>query len=632
MEPARYPSREEGRRASPTSGVEQQSYAGSEVASGSFDNVGGQRPPWAVYLAHKLFDKNHLDRSLERRHITGIAFSGTVGVGIFVGSGLIIGIAGPGGCVISYLWAGAVITAIMRSLAEMVSVRPVSGALIDYPHTFVDPALGFAVGASYLLAQCMSMAILTSSAARIAGQFDSQPNRNTDDERKQKIGIVIGLCVLTLLSNLSGVKLYGRFERVIKWFKLVLIVGVCVLAIVIRAGVGRRSSAPEARGYGKYSIVPFLRWDGFDSEDDLAGGGYKTGISGSWGVFLSIWTSTTLAMFSCMGGEIVIVTAGEAASPRRDIPQAARFMYLAPVGLYILMTFLLGLNINFLDPGLQHPWIESTSAASTSPFILVVRRAGIEVLPSVLNACFLVSAYTTANTALYMSSRTLFSMAQMYGKNTIIARTLGRTNNGHTPVAAILFCSMFGLLSLLGIADKSFDQPILSLTAFYTGSVACVYASQCIAFLRFKSGLTQLKKNHSLSRGSDLYKDKHYRAHWQPGCAIFGLFACVMIVVFSGWPAIYLLVAEDSLAKAVRERLKPSRYFAADVVGAYSGPILFFLLYGTYKLLYRTRLRTFREYEDMYFLPEFDKEPLHHDGPLKPRWRYALRVTWSLLR
>ena len=107
-------------------------------------------------------------------------------------------------------------------------------------------------------------------------------------------------------------------------------------------------------------------------------------------------TSTTLAMFSCMGGEIVIVTAGEAASPRRDIPQAARFMYLAPVGLYILMTFLLGLNINFLDPGLQHPWIESTSAASTSPFILVVRRAGIEVLPSVLNACFLVSAYTTA--------------------------------------------------------------------------------------------------------------------------------------------------------------------------------------------------------------------------------------------
>lgn len=37
----------------------------------------------------------------------------------------------------------------MRSLAEMASVRPVNGALMDYPHTFVDEALGFAVGIMY---------------------------------------------------------------------------------------------------------------------------------------------------------------------------------------------------------------------------------------------------------------------------------------------------------------------------------------------------------------------------------------------------------------------------------------------------------------------------------------------------
>ena len=37
----------------------------------------------------------------------------------------------------------------MRSLAEMVSVRPVSGALMDYPDVFVDKALGIAVGIFY---------------------------------------------------------------------------------------------------------------------------------------------------------------------------------------------------------------------------------------------------------------------------------------------------------------------------------------------------------------------------------------------------------------------------------------------------------------------------------------------------
>lgn len=37
----------------------------------------------------------------------------------------------------------------MRSLAEMVSVRPVKGALMDYPDVFVDEALGFTVGIFY---------------------------------------------------------------------------------------------------------------------------------------------------------------------------------------------------------------------------------------------------------------------------------------------------------------------------------------------------------------------------------------------------------------------------------------------------------------------------------------------------
>ena len=37
----------------------------------------------------------------------------------------------------------------MRSLAGMVSVRPVSGALMDYPYVFVDKALGITVGIFY---------------------------------------------------------------------------------------------------------------------------------------------------------------------------------------------------------------------------------------------------------------------------------------------------------------------------------------------------------------------------------------------------------------------------------------------------------------------------------------------------
>ena len=80
---------------------------------------------------------------------TGIAFSGAVGIGLFQLSGEIITLSGPVGALLAYLFAGLTIFAVMRSLAEMASVRPVSGALMDYPSVFIDEALGWTVGFIY---------------------------------------------------------------------------------------------------------------------------------------------------------------------------------------------------------------------------------------------------------------------------------------------------------------------------------------------------------------------------------------------------------------------------------------------------------------------------------------------------
>ena len=114
----------------------------------------------------------------------GIAFSGAVGAGLFLSSGQIIAMGGPGGALLAFLFAGLIIFAVMNTLAEMVSVRPVSGAIMDFPDVFVDEALGFAVGLMYWweppglahlseslligenrLANCMSMVTLTIAAA-----------------------------------------------------------------------------------------------------------------------------------------------------------------------------------------------------------------------------------------------------------------------------------------------------------------------------------------------------------------------------------------------------------------------------------------------------------------------------------
>ena len=116
-------------------------------------------------------------------------------------------------------------------------------------------------------------------------------------------------------------------------------------------------------------------------------------------------TCLTITMFQFMGGEMVLVTAAESESPRRDLPTAARYMYLLPVSLYLVGIILLGLCVNYLDPKLVHPHVDYYPAGSRlsgittgarSPFVVVILNAGIHGLPGFLNAAFLFSALTAA--------------------------------------------------------------------------------------------------------------------------------------------------------------------------------------------------------------------------------------------
>lgn len=115
-------------------------------STGSIDDRSSGVLGW---LSHEVFRKDCLDRKLEKHHITGIAFSGAVGIGLFSTSGEIIALGGPVGALLAFIFAALVVFSVMRCLAEMVSVRPVTAPLIDFPHTFVDEALGFTVGVMY---------------------------------------------------------------------------------------------------------------------------------------------------------------------------------------------------------------------------------------------------------------------------------------------------------------------------------------------------------------------------------------------------------------------------------------------------------------------------------------------------
>ena len=93
-----------------------------------------------------------------------IAIGGTIGTGLFIGSGGALANAGPAGALIAYAFVGTLVYSVMVGLGEMATYLPVSGAFTVYSSRFVDPSLGFAMGWIYWFSWATTFALeLTAS-------------------------------------------------------------------------------------------------------------------------------------------------------------------------------------------------------------------------------------------------------------------------------------------------------------------------------------------------------------------------------------------------------------------------------------------------------------------------------------
>lgn len=92
-----------------------------------------------------------LSRSLKSRHLQMIAIGGSIGTGLFVGSGGSLSSGGPAALVIGFFLIGSMLFCTVHALGEL-SVRfPVAGAFATFATRFVYPAWGFAMGWNYVL-------------------------------------------------------------------------------------------------------------------------------------------------------------------------------------------------------------------------------------------------------------------------------------------------------------------------------------------------------------------------------------------------------------------------------------------------------------------------------------------------
>ncbi|KAI9684416.1 MAG: hypothetical protein M1829_002226 [Trizodia sp. TS-e1964] len=552
----------------PAESVHSEQTSASNEGGEVVDEAPQEHQPIIDRLDKKFGGRLDLEPALRRRHIIMISIGGTIGMGLVLSSSRILHTSGSTGLIVSYSLVGAVVAAVMSCIAEMVSLIPEPGALALFPARFIDRSLGFTVGISYWFSTAMSLATLT-TATTVLTTYWSRDVLDLDTGWRITIFLILFITV-----NILGVKTYAELEHFFAWLKIAMILGLTITSLAISSGANKDHVYYGTRYWrNEFTIPP--NYNG------------NTNLDGATGRFLSIWDGFTTAAFAYAGVEIVAMTAGEAKYPRTDIPFAAKYVWRITIFLYVSSVIFVSLCVPWTNPKLINGDLATTAyTGAVSPFIIAMSEAGYAVLPGLTNAGYVFAAWTAANTYLYVASRVLYGMCQgMTPEDHPILYPLGRTRrkNG-APVMAILASCIFVPLAYLLCSTSNYERLLDVFSRMCTTSVLMVWGSQCLSFLRFYYGL-----EHSIyDRSLDSYP---FRSKFQPFTAIFGLSACSLLVIFNGWASFL------------------SPFTAADFIGAYLWPLLFFCIYFTHKFLTKSEIKPLEELEYQAYFASGRTEP-----------------------
>ena len=205
--------------------------------------------------------------------------------------------------------------------------------------------------------------------------------------------ITLLICLILFL-NLFIVSFYGEAEFWLASIKIIAIVGLILFAVIIDLGGG---PTKDRLGFRYWKSPGAMK-------------GYLA--DGSTGRFLGFFSTIVNAAFAYEGIEMFAVAAGEAENPRSNIPKAARRVFWRILTFYVLGSLAIGVLIPYNDERLLGAQKAHAPGAAASPWVISIYRAGVPVLPSIVNTVILLSATPSANGFLYIGSRYLYALAQ----------------------------------------------------------------------------------------------------------------------------------------------------------------------------------------------------------------------------
>lgn len=257
--------------------------------------------------------------------------------------------------------------------------------------------------------------------------------------------------------------------------------------------------------------------------------------------------------------------------------------------LQLLGLFITGMLVPYNDPNL----LADTGNAAESPYVIAFTRAGIKVLPHIINGAIFTSAFSAGNSFLFCASRILYGLS-VRGQ---APKIFSYCTKAGLPIVAVLFTSCFAFLAFMNTAasSESVFQWFVNLTTvagFFT------WGTINLTFIFFYRG--------KRAQGFDRTKSAYYNA-LQPYLAYWGFTWCVILILINGFQVFF-------------------DFNASDFLVAYINIPIFFLIYFSYKFIKRTSFWKPHEMDFVTGIPTMEETELPEEPPVTIMQKIAAKI------
>jgi APA family basic amino acid/polyamine antiporter len=384
-----------------------------------------------------------LVRGLNVWHAISIVAGTIIGSGIFLVPAEMMQAVGSAGLVyLAWILGGLLSFFGALTYAELGAVRPYSGGEYVYVRDAYGPLWGFLYGWTwFLIAKPASIASVTAGLVRVLGTFaafsflpQTLVALQVTSDRVLVItyGHLVAIAATVLITGLNyvGVRKAGNFQFAFTVLKVVMIVGIAVVAFTAPSG----------------------SWSNFG-----------TSFVGAKGGMVGFMAALVAALWAYDGWNDLNMVSGEVEQPERTIPVAL----IAGVGLVAVLY--IGMNA-----GIQRALPATAIAASSVPAAAASQAALGRIGISLVSIGMIISMLATLNGTIMSGGRIPFAVA----RDGYLFKALGEAHpRFHTPSLALVIQGAVAIVLILvgGAFRELFSLTIFSEWLFYMVAASTIF-------------------------------------------------------------------------------------------------------------------------------------------------------------